>query len=152
MKVERILVPTDYSSNARCALELALEFAEQFDASVDLLHVYQVPADIYPYSLYITDEHLKLIEQRNEEEMAKLCSKTRARGAKVEGLVIRGEAHEAISKIAKERQADLIVMGTRGNSGFAHVLLGSTAERTIRLAPCPVVAVPEVKEPEEDGA
>lgn len=146
MKLERILVPTDYSPHAARALELALSFAEHSEAALDLLHVYQVPADIYPYSLYITDEDLKRIEEQNEKQMSKLCEKTRARGAKVEGIVIRGETHDVIPRIAKERGADLIIIGTRGNSGLAHVLLGSTAERTIRLAPCPVISVPEPKE------
>jgi nucleotide-binding universal stress UspA family protein len=146
MKLERILVPTDYSPHATRALELALSFAEHTGAALDLLHVYQVPTDLYPYSLYITDEHLKQIEERKEDQMSKLCDKTRARGAKVEGSVVLGETHDVIPRIAKERDADLIIMGTRGNSGLAHVLLGSTAERTVRLAPCPVISVPEPKE------
>lgn len=142
MKLERILVPTDYSPHADRALELALSFADQFEAHIDLVHVYQVPAEIYPYSLYITDEHLKRIEERQQERMNELCEKTRERCPRVEGRVIRGEAYDVIPELAEEIQADLIILGTRGTSGLPRLLLGSTAERTIRLAACPVIAVP----------
>ena len=148
MKLERILVPTDYSPHAARALELALSFAEHFDARIELLHVYQVPAEIYPYSLYITDEHLKQIEERQEAQMKELCEAVQKRGASVEGRVVRGETFDIIPKLVKEQEVDLIILGTRGNTGLPHILLGSTAERTIRLAPCPVIAVPA---PPEDS-
>lgn len=142
MKPKRILVPTDYSPCADRALELALQFADHYQAALDLVHAYQVPADVYPYSLYITDKHLKAFRERHEEQMKRLCEDTRQRGARVEGVVLQGETHDVIPNFAKAQKTDLIIMGTRGRGGLPHLLLGSTAERTVRLAACPVITVP----------
>jgi nucleotide-binding universal stress UspA family protein len=69
------------------------------------------------------------------------ADKVRAEGAPVEATVTPVFACEAIVKVAREINADLIVMGTRGLTGLKHVLLGSVAKRTIRVAPCPVLTV-----------
>lgn len=142
MKPKRILVPTDYSPCADRALELALQFADQYQATLDLVHSYPVPADVYPYSLYFADKQLKHFKEQHEEQMSRLCEDTRKRGVRVEGVVVQGQTYDVIPNFAKAQKTDLIIMGTRGRGGLPHLLLGSTAERTVRLAACPVITVP----------
>lgn len=141
MRLERILVPTDFSEDARRALELAVEWAKHFGASIEVLHAYAVPADIYPYALYITDEMLAGIHAKQKERVEGLCTPVRDAGVPVTAYAERGATHDVIPRFAEEHRVDLIVVGTRGHTGLKHLFLGSTAERTIQLAPCPVVAV-----------
>lgn len=145
MAFQTIMVPTDYSPSAENALDLAVKFAEAYGAKISLIHAYQVPADIYPYTLYITEGMLEKIKETHEMKMESLRKHLEGKGVEVEGTVVRGESHDAIAQAARERQADLIVMGTRGVTGLKHLALGSTAERTVRYADCPVIAVPLTK-------
>lgn len=142
MTFQTIMVPTDYSLGAEHALDLALKFAETYRAKISLVHAYQIPADIYPYTLYITEGMLEKIEETHQTRMNALRKHVEKRGIRVEGAVVRGESHDSIAKAAREQKADLIIMGTRGLTGLKHLALGSTAERTVRLAHCPVVTVP----------
>ena len=140
MKIRKILVPVDYSEQSERALRLACDLAARIDAVLVLVHVYQVPSDIYPYPLFLTDEVIDQIRDREAERMEAWCEKARAGGAMVTGHVTRGETHDEISAIARELDTDLIVIGTRERTGLGRALLGSTAERTVQLAPCPVLA------------
>jgi hypothetical protein len=81
------------------------------------------------------------LRDRLGESLNKKLAPIRAEGISVEGFVFSGVPSAEIIKFAKSRQADLIVMGTHGRTGLAHVLLGSTAERVIQKAPCPVLTV-----------
>ena len=142
MKIRHILVPIDYSSDAERALTLACELAQRVDAVLDLVHVYQIPSDIYPYSLYITEAMKTQIREREAERLETWCDKARSEGAAAVGHLVRGDTHEQIAETARRLQADLIVMGTRGRSGLHRALMGSTAERTVQLASCPVLTTP----------
>lgn len=139
MKIRKILVPVDYSEPSEQALRLACELATKFGATLDLLFVYQIPSDIYPYTLFLTDEVKEQIREREVERLEAWCEKARAEGAMVTGHVARGETHDQIPGIARDLDVDLIVMGTRGHTGLKRAFLGSTAERTVQLAHCPVI-------------
>lgn len=145
MKVQRILVPTDFSDNAASALHLAVELAQHLKASIDVLHVYEVPADIYPYAMYITDDMLAGIDDKQKERVEAACSDAREAGVVVTAFAERGETHDVIPHFVEKHGVDLIVMGTRGHTGLKNLFLGSTAGRTLRLASCPVIAVPPEK-------
>lgn len=139
MKLDKILVPIDYSEESERALRLACDIAARSGAVLDLVHVYQIPSDIYPYTLFITAEVKDQIREREAERIDAWCDKARAEGAMATGHVARGETHAEIPGIARELGVDLIVMGTRGRSGLKRAFLGSTAERTVQLAHCPVI-------------
>ena len=145
MQIKTILVATDFSSDADAAIEMAIEFAQAFDSKLELFHAYHV--EIPPiYAGFGGDftrpeDILEPIREGAEATMNKLVEEVAARGLDVRGRVAMDHASRAILDEAERLLADLIVMGTRGLSGLDHLVLGSTAERVIRLAHCPVMTV-----------
>ncbi|MGD2114446.1 MAG: universal stress protein [Acidobacteriota bacterium] len=139
-----IMVPTDFSLDAEAALdttERALSLVEA-ETRVLLLHVFHVPAEYRSYgpagSFFEFTEELS---QTLEERMGELARPFRDRGLTVETLVAEGIPAEVVVRTAEEHGVDLIAMGTHGRSGLAHLLLGSTAERVVQHAGCPVLTV-----------
>jgi len=149
-RITRILVPTDFSPTADAALDYAFGLAERFGASLQLLHVLDDPFVFEGMSAeaYIAEAPV-LRSAMLEEARDKLAHRAGPRQARVqvETEVLFGHGARTIAEYAAERGVDLIVMGTHGRTGFAHLLLGSVAERLVRTAPCPVLTVrhPEAK-------
>jgi len=137
----RIVVATDFAESAERALACAVQLARRHAAELILLHVYMdLPA--YPE---ITAGQVEAIyeEQRGWIESA---LERRARSARGEGLLARavlrtGSPAPTIAEMAREEDADLIVVGSHGRSGLDRLILGSVAERVVRLASCPVLVV-----------
>jgi nucleotide-binding universal stress UspA family protein len=148
-KISSILVPIDFSDSSRDALEQAVFFAERFDARLEVLHVWEVPAYVRP-DLVVwmegSDEHRKpmaeVAEARAEQEMDAFLRKLplEARRRITERLV-GGNPVEVILRLTRDEPFDLVVMGTHGRTGLSHLLLGSVAERVVRGAGCPVLTV-----------
>ena len=144
--VHRILVPTDFSECSRRALSEAIALAKKFGAELHLMHCFEmfVPRSFTPhkgvnYALF--EKEIRSFRKHTEDQMSACCRDAAASGASVrEHLAVDRPSVEAV-ELARKIGADLIVMGTRGRSGLTHVLLGSVAERTVRLAPCPVMTV-----------
>ncbi len=142
VSLKRILVPVDFSECSRKGLQYALAFARQFQAEVSLLHV--VPDVIAEprFSVPAPDlQHALLEEGRRELDEEIQAHAPQASGLKP--LVRKGVPFQEIVQAAEELGADLIVVGTHGRTGLKHVLLGSTAERVVRHASCPVLVVRE---------
>ncbi len=138
----KILVPVDFSSHASKALETAIELAKVFKAKLHLLHCYQINVGaISPYGLVIPESFDRDIREAATRQIEKWRAKVAVEKVEVEAEVSPIFPSEAIATTAERIGADLIVMGTRGLSGIKHVLLGSVAERTVRIAPCPVLTV-----------
>ncbi len=150
-RISRILVPTDFSPTADAALDYAFGLAEKFGASIQLLHVLEDPFVYEGISGegYIAEAPAIRTAMLNDAH-AKLRQRAGAGGPKikVEAEVLFGHGARSIAEYAAERVVDLIVMGTHGRTGVAHLLLGSVAERIVRTAPCPVLTVrhPKAKE------
>jgi universal stress protein A len=145
IKLKSILVPMDFSPPARKALHYALSFAEQFGATITLLNVVE-PA-VYPTELgYIPVEIDTLHKTMNtsaRERLAQLAQEQVPPPYRANTLVRVGTPYHEITAAAKELNVDLIVIATHGYTGLKHVVLGSTAERVVRHAPCPVLTVRE---------
>jgi nucleotide-binding universal stress UspA family protein len=141
MAFKRILVPVDFSDHSAKALETAIELAKTFSGSVHLLHAYPINTAVYPYGMILTEQVEREIREAAQRQLEEWTAKATAAGVEAEGQITPASASQAIFERAQELNADLIVMGTRGISGLQHVLLGSVAERTIRLASCPVLTV-----------
>jgi universal stress protein A len=142
MTITRILVPTDFSADANAAFDYALWLARKFDASVHLLHVVEDPlaAGVWSSEIYTADiAGLQVNLVRDAEERLRRSVPEDAGAVSTE--VRTGAAATAILDAARERNADLMVMGTRGLTGLAHIVMGSVAERVVRLAPCPVLTL-----------
>jgi nucleotide-binding universal stress UspA family protein len=143
-RIRRILVPTDFSHDAEDAIHTALALLRDLDkgAHLILLHVYHLPIEYTAYGTIPTSVHYledagAAAEARLDETAASLARE----GLMVEPVARQGYPPEVIVEEAEERQVDLIAMGTHGRSGLAHLLLGSTAERVVQRAPCPVLTV-----------
>ena len=141
-RFEKILVPVDFSEHSIAAVETAIELAGVFDSKLHLLHCYQIqPGGVSPYGIAIPSSYFADIRDAAASQLAKWQEKHVPAEIAVETSTMSEAPSESIVMTAKEIGADLIVMGTRGLSGFKHVMLGSVAERTVRLAPCPVMTV-----------
>lgn len=134
-KLKKILVPLDFSDCSKKALQYAAPFAKQFGAELILLHVIQP----YPQIPEMASVDVDSI-QDSRAELAKLGDSVDASIA-VSTLVQTGDPPRAIAQAANDLRADLVILSTHGYTGLSHVLLGSTAERVVRHAPCPVLVV-----------
>jgi len=143
VKIERILVPVDFSDSSSAAVEHAIELARVTGAEIHLLHCYPVsPGIATPYGPALPDVVFQSIREGAERRLAQVRSHVEAAGVAVTAHLTPEAAGFAISETAEQLAVDCIVMGTRGLSGLKHILLGSVAERTVRTAPCPVFTVP----------
>jgi nucleotide-binding universal stress UspA family protein len=142
LSVREILVPTDFSESSDAALSYAICFARKFGAAVTLLHVLDaaVPHADGDQSASPSPDQLGLAAARH---LKALSEKDILRRQVIrQSLVKQGVPHEAITATARDRKADMIILGTRDPACHAHALPGGTAEKVIRHAPCPVLAVP----------
>jgi nucleotide-binding universal stress UspA family protein len=141
-RIQKILVPVDFSEHSAQALEMAIDLAKAFGAGIQLLHCYQIqPFGISPYGVALPEGFDSEVRQAAERRVDELRGEVLLEGIEVGVCLSSRFPSLEISETASEVGADLIVMGTRGLSGIKHVLLGSVAERTLRLAPCPVLTV-----------
>lgn len=153
MKIERILVPVDFSESSRLAVEHAIELAHVVGAEIHLLHCYPVsPGIATPYGPALPDVVFQSIREGAERRLGEVKSRVEQAGIPVTAHLTPEAAAFAITETAEELDASCIVMGTRGLSGLKHMLLGSVAERTVRTAPCPVFTIPLAESAEEAGA
>jgi nucleotide-binding universal stress UspA family protein len=142
--VKRILVPTDFSATADAALDYAYLVADRFGASIQLLHVLDDPfvSEGMTAEAYISEAPV-LRSALLSDARSRLAhrSATREPAVRIDGEVLFGHGAKTIAEYARERATDLVVMGTHGRTGIAHFMLGSVAERLVRIAPCPVLTV-----------
>jgi len=142
MQIKTILFPTDFSQGARAAMDHAVSLARDYQATLSLLYVIQdisIAEWYIPSSLSMND----LVEDMQKsawKEMDRWAGEVPA-GVKTEKMVVRGVPFVEIIRTAKEKNADLIVIGTHGRTGIDHMLFGSTAEKVVRKSPCPVLTV-----------
>jgi len=147
VKVKKLLVPTDFSDCSEEAVEYAISLAQTFQAQVFLLHVTEPPA--YGLDFSLPDPGMPAeLKQQLTETLRQSVEKMKKMGINAEGYFVVGVPYDEIIKAARKYKADLIVIGTHGRTGLTHFWLGSTAERVIQRAPCPVLAVKtETKQP-----
>lgn len=137
----RILVPTDFSEGSRHALEYAVALAARLGASLHVLHVREDPVVTALWAEGYVDTE-SLAAARDAEATRDLQAELTAAGAGAATWdVTAGPVSATIVRVARDRDADLIVMGTHGRTGMAHVLMGSIAEQVMRAAGCPVLTI-----------
>jgi universal stress protein A len=144
LHLKKILVPTDFSETSKKAVQYALRFAEQFGCEIALIYVVEpatpmigAPLAVEPF----TDEDEFSTAER---DLAALAAESHSDGAPaVTSLVRVGHPPNEITKAARELDVDLIIISTHGYTSWRHLCIGSTAERVVRTAPCPVLVVRE---------
>lgn len=140
---EKILFANDFSENSEHAFDFAYTLARNFNAKLIIIHVINEPVDLRGFYVpHVSFEKLeKEIEEGAEKMMDKFCRTRMHDFANYETSIVAGIPYEEILRKAEEEGASLIVLGTQGRSGIDHFLFGSTAERVVRKAKCPVMTV-----------
>lgn len=145
--LDSILAPTDFSAGSQCAVDYAARLAQQFGATLHLLHVgdgaaehaQAVPgaaAEIYHRA---REERARHARMQMDDLVARM--KQAYPDVKFESHFVSGVPHQVILQAAEDRHVGMIVMGTAGLTGLSHFLIGSTAERVVRLSHIPVLTV-----------
>ena len=152
-----IVVPYDFSAHADAALRTATDLARRLGSDLHLVHVVQPPTYSYAYGTGVGVAPVAPAVDMGEvragatSSLRDVASKLEGFDGKVESQVVEGTSVPfALCETSEALGSDLIVMGTHGRTGLAHVFLGSVAERTLRSAPCPVLTV-QAREEDEDG-
>jgi universal stress protein A len=144
LNLKKILVPIDFSAMSKQAFQYALRFAEQFDCEIVLLHVVEPVSAIAGTPLAVD-----IFAQPEDDttaakaELAALAARSRNCPNSFTSAVRTGHAPNEITKAAKDLDVDLIMIATHGYTSWRHLCIGSTAERVVRTAPCPVLVVRE---------
>ena len=139
----KILTAIDFSENAECAFDYALTLAAQFNAELTILHVINEPVDLRGFYVpHISFEQLeKEIEESAVKMMETFCSERLKHFTNYKTAIVTGIPYDEITAVAAKIEASLIVIGTHGRTGLDRILFGSTAERVVRSASCPVLTV-----------
>ncbi len=143
MQIRTILFPTDFSQGARAAMDYAVSLAQDYKARLILLYVIQdiSIAEWYIPSSISAADLVADMQKSASKEMEKWAAEVGGRVPGVETLIERGVPFVEIIRVAREKNADLLVIGTHGRTGIDHMLFGSTAEKVVRKSPCPVLTV-----------
>jgi nucleotide-binding universal stress UspA family protein len=140
MTPQHCLVPIDFSEYSLHALDYAVELAGKLDARLTLLHVIQsLPVGGADMGVTLPYAYIENLEAELRRSLESYRERITAKGLLSDSVIVHGVPFQEIIEIAKARQVDLIIMGTHGRTGLLHVLLGSVAEKVVRLAPCPVL-------------
>lgn len=159
-----ILVPHDFSSSANHALAIARDEAKAHDAKLMILHVVELPLQLSPTTVIMPQDSSAPVGavttsvvvpegnrgpisvrdyaiQEAERHLADLTARIDKDGVTAQAFVRLGKAEDEILQFATEHGVDLIAMGTAGRTGLSHLLIGSVAERVVRLSKCAVLTI-----------
>lgn len=140
MTAKHILVPTDFSEYANYALDYAIEFAHVLQARLTVLYVFHLSSlALGEAPPAVLDDTLATMETKAQQQTQMALARVQNRGLQGDSVIVEGIPFEAIIETAHRRDVDLIVIGTHGRTGLTHILMGSVAEKVVRLAPCPVL-------------
>jgi len=144
-RIMRILVPIDFSETSDLALAYAKDLAEALGASLHVLHVFEDPYVIGTFSPevygYVPEGWRETALQAAEENLLSRFPSSEQFRFNGSAQIVTGNAVKATLSYAEQEQIDLIVMGTHGRSGMAHLLIGSVTEKVVRAASCPVLTI-----------
>lgn len=143
INIKKVLFPMDFSENSKYAFDYALDFSKKFGARLYLLHVIHELIDTTGF--YVPNISLDSLqadlEKGAKEMMDRFCAERMADFKEYESINVIGLPHIEILQVAKDKGIDMIIMGTHGRTGIDRVLFGSTAEKVVKKAPCPVLTV-----------
>ncbi|HTV24893.1 MAG TPA: universal stress protein [Polyangiaceae bacterium] len=140
---EKILVPVDFSTHSAQATRVAADLARRFDAALTLAYVYDPLAYALPdgFAMVGQTEVDRLLDAFRAQLAQNKRQALEAGAPRVDTQLLQGFVSGEIVEFANRGQFDLIVMGTHGRTGMQHLVMGSVAERVVRLAQCPVLTV-----------
>jgi nucleotide-binding universal stress UspA family protein len=136
-----ILVATDFSESAGRALDLAVEMATKFESELTLVHCWEPPSYSYGGDLYVPVDLITPIERGANRALEDALVELKKRLPRAKSMLRSGSTWEEILVAASAVHADLIIVGTHGRRGLNRMLLGSVAEKIVRMAEIPVLSV-----------
>ena len=142
--MKRILLPTDFSPFADHALTYAISFAKEYDAKLFLLHVIEDLVSVSYFEVFQAPLPANFIEDvaaMAKKQVVELAARDELKGVETETLMRRGVPFMEILSVAAELEIDMITIATHGRTGLKQMLFGSTAEKVVRKAPCPVLSI-----------
>ena len=146
--IKKILVPTDFSDYSKFALKYAVALAKSFEAKVYVLYVHDpYPQGVAFEGMYYDPALVEGTRSKAKEILNHMVGELRTQHIDAEPVFLNGHPSLEIIRQAGELDVDLIVISTHGRKGISHLVFGSTAEKVVRMAPCPVLTV---KHPEHD--
>jgi nucleotide-binding universal stress UspA family protein len=137
----KILVPVDFEEPSKHALEMGVDLAKQYGASLTIVHTWEVPAYAYSGMEVSPMDLFTPIQKAARDELNALLSEVKLELPKATGVLKQGSPWREILSMIEDTKPDLVVMGTHGRRGLARVLLGSVAEKIVRTSPVPVLTV-----------
>ncbi|HEY0465522.1 MAG TPA: universal stress protein [Polyangiaceae bacterium] len=138
---KRILVATDFGEASERALELALELAARFDSELTLIHIWEFPTYEYLDGMPMPTAYADQIAEAAKTRMKATIDSIKARCPGAQSIVRMGLVWSEVLRETQETDPDLLVLGTHGRRGLKHAILGSVAEKLVRLSPVPVLTV-----------
>ena len=137
-----ILVPTDFGEPSEAALDTAIEYAKVFGAELVLMHAYEIPIIGFPDGAVVATAELtsRLLEGA-QAGLDRQIQSRQGSGVTIRGVIKQGDAYRMVNETAEEVGAGLIALGTHGRKGLSRALIGSVAEKVVRTARVPVLAV-----------
>ncbi|HVW28060.1 MAG TPA: universal stress protein [Polyangiaceae bacterium] len=133
-----LLVPTDFGRSSDAALEIAIDLASKYGAALDVVHVYEFPSYAY---MPTAPPLVNAVEEAAHTQFDRAMLRVVARKRDAKGFLREGVPWQQILAVQEEVGADLIVMGTHGRRGVSRTLIGSVAEKVVRMSPVPVLTV-----------
>ncbi len=144
-EIKKVLVPIDFSDFSKNSLRYAVNFAKKFNAEIYLIYVVEpviYPPDFSMGQIAIPSASAEW-DERAKEELENLVKTEIPEGINVKTILKNGKPFLEIIDTASEENVDLIIIATHGHTGVEHILFGSTAEKVVRKAPCPVLTLRE---------
>jgi nucleotide-binding universal stress UspA family protein len=136
-----ILVATDFQACSRRAVERAAQLAKASGGKLFVVHTFEPPSYAYGSAEFSTFDWLTPMEDAARQSLNSAVQALCERGIRADGVLCVGAAWEHILLVAKQVEADVIVLGTHGRRGVMHALLGSVAEKVVRMAAVPVLTI-----------
>lgn len=141
LSFKKILVPVDFGESSKQALEVAIGLARQFDAELTLVHTWEIPVYGYGAMEFSAMDMLTPIQAAATEQLAALVAEVKRQLPEVKSVLARGVAWREVLSTIEQTKPDLVVMGTHGRRGVGRAILGSVAEKIVRMSPIPVLTV-----------
>jgi nucleotide-binding universal stress UspA family protein len=140
---QHLLVPLDCRAHTRHVFDYALALAEKLQARLTLLHILEMPAaeSAEGYVSVSVADYIRQQEAERRRTLDAYAQQVQRAGLRCETVLTHGVPFQQILNRTRNREVDLILMGTQGRTGLPHLVLGSVAEKVVRLAPCPVLVV-----------
>jgi nucleotide-binding universal stress UspA family protein len=143
IELKHLLVPVDFGAPSERALAAAVDLARRFGSRLTLVHVCEIPSYVYGGMTFATTDLLGPIEQAAREQLDKTLRRVQTVVPGATGLMRQGSPALELLAIIAEQRPDLVVVGTHGRTGVSHALLGSVAEKIVRLSEAPVLTMRE---------